>query len=111
MGSPLLIPKTGDTAELMVELNQIQVLVRLTPSVVELGSFDMFLVKPLDLGKGGSSLPWESMSTTEPIARISKGSRRPNHIMLKWFGLRTQQMQNTVYQYGSGLQGEYLPAL
>jgi hypothetical protein len=111
LGSPLLIPKAGDTADLMVEINQIQVLVHLAPSVVETDSFDLFLVKPLDLGKGGRSLPWKTMSTTEPIARISKVATRPNHIVLKWFGLRTQRMQNTVYQYGASLQGEYLRAL
>ncbi len=107
MGSTILIPKTGDTAELMVELNQIQILVRLAPSAEELGSLDVFLVKPLDLGTGGASLPWDSMNTTVPIARMIKGFKQPNHIILKWFGLRTQQMQNTVFQYGSGLQGEY----
>ena len=107
LGSPIFIPKIGDTAELMVELNQIQILVRLVPSAVEPGSVDLFLVKPLDLGKGGSSLPWDKMNTSAPIARMTKGFKQPNHIILKWFGLRTKQMNNTAYQYGSGLQGEY----
>jgi len=106
---PLRIPKAGDLAELMVEPNQITIQVRLAPSKYQPGEVDMFLVEPIDLGRGGGSLPWESMYKTTPIARLSKCPTRKNVLIFKWFGLRTLQMQNqnTVYQYGFNLQGEY----
>ena len=106
---PVRIPKAGDLAELIVEPNQIMVRVRLVPSLHVIGEVDVFLVEPLDLGRGGSSLPWENMYKTTPIARLSKCPARKNVLIFKWFGLRTIEMQNqnTVYQYGLNLQGEY----
>jgi len=102
------IPQTGTTFELTIESNQIHAQVRLVPSDDdERDAIDIFLVKPVDLGRGGASLPWKVMDRQLPIARLSKSACSKNLIIFKWYGLRTRDMVH-VFPFGFGLQGEYL---
>lgn len=74
-----------DSIELGLSSNQVWIQASAERSEMDSSSFDLYYVTPLDLGRGGMSMPWGDFSSTTPIATLTIVNK--SKIISKWHGL------------------------
>ena len=78
------IIKSLDSVKLEISSNQIWILTSLKEKKDSNAVFYIYLVKPLDLGRGGMNLDWDNFSKSVPIGRLLKIN--DSMIIKKWYG-------------------------